>query len=176
MNASATTGVLVAPVPGKSVLIRFDGVSRTYRRGQVRALRAVSLDIENEEYLAITGPSGSGKSTLLYLAAGLDRPDEGSVLFDGATPKSTAEWSGLRATQIGFVFQTFQLIAGLTAAENIELPMLGVFAGENKRRSELLTCSLAWGSAAGRATALRSYPAGKRSAWPSPASWQTLLA
>ena len=119
---------------GQGAIVRFQSVSRTYPRGHVRALRHVSLAIEAESYLAITGPSGSGKSTFLYLATGLDRPDQGEVLFAGRAPASPVEWTRLRATQIGFVFQTFQLIAGLTAIENVELPMLGVLSGQGRRR------------------------------------------
>lgn len=114
-------------------LIRLDGVSRTFARRRVQAIRNLSIRIEREDYLAITGPSGSGKSTLLYLASGLDQPDLGRVYFDEESPKSAVEWTRLRATRIGFVFQTFHLIAGLTAAENIELPMLGVVATEKER-------------------------------------------
>jgi putative ABC transport system ATP-binding protein len=99
----------------------------------VQAIREVSFQIEREEYVAVTGPSGSGKSTLLYLACGLDRADTGTVRFAGTAPKSPAEWTRLRSTQIGFVFQTFQLIAGLTAVENVELPMMGVVASERER-------------------------------------------
>ena len=118
-----------------SALIHFDGVSRTYVHGHVRALCGISLRIEPEDYVAITGPSGSGKTTLLYLAAGMDRPDSGTVLFEGVSRDKPGEWTRLRATRIGFVFQSFQLIASLTAAENVELPMLGVIAGERKRRA-----------------------------------------
>jgi putative ABC transport system ATP-binding protein len=115
-------------------LIWLQAVSRTYPRGHVRATREVTLEIGRGEYVAITGPSGSGKSTLLYLASGLDFPDAGAVFFDGQSPRSTAQWARLRALHIGFVFQTFQLVASLTTAENVELPMLGVVAGESNRR------------------------------------------
>jgi putative ABC transport system ATP-binding protein len=101
----------------------------------VPALRGISLRIEREDYVAITGPSGSGKSTLLYLAAGMDLPDAGKVFFEGVSPEKPGAWTRLRATRIGFVFQSFHLIGGLTAVENVELPMLGVIAGERKRRA-----------------------------------------
>jgi ABC-type lipoprotein export system ATPase subunit len=117
-----------------SALIRFEGVSRTFPRRHVRAIRNVSLSVERGDYLAVTGPSGSGKSTLLYLASGLDHPDEGFIQFEGMIPKSQAEWARLRATRIGFVFQQFHLIAGLTAAENVELPMFGVVRREKERQ------------------------------------------
>jgi putative ABC transport system ATP-binding protein len=100
----------------------------------VQAIRDVSLEIQQQDYVAITGPSGSGKSTLLYLASGLDKADAGTVLFEGSVPASSAEWTRLRATRIGFVFQSFQLIAGLTSVENVELPMFGVTASEKVRR------------------------------------------
>ncbi|MCX6625047.1 MAG: ABC transporter ATP-binding protein, partial [Acidobacteria bacterium] len=114
-------------------LILLDGVWRTYTRGQVVALRGLTLSIERGDYLAITGPSGSGKSTLLYLAGGLDRPSQGRVLFDGVEPKVPARWTALRARRIGFVFQSFHLISGLTAAENVEIAMFGVERNEQRR-------------------------------------------
>jgi len=95
-------------MPGSLILL--DGVWRTYPRGQVVALRGLTLSIERGDYLAITGPSGSGKSTLLYLAGGLDRPTQGRVLFDGVEPKVPARWTTLRARRIGFVFQAFHLM------------------------------------------------------------------
>jgi putative ABC transport system ATP-binding protein len=100
----------------------------------VAALRGVTLSIARGDYLAITGPSGSGKSTLLYLAGGLDRPTRGRVLFDGVEPPSPARWTALRARRIGFIFQAFHLMAGLTAAENVEIAMLGVVSGERQRQ------------------------------------------
>ena len=115
-------------------LILLDDVWRTYTRGQVVALRGLTLSIERGDYLAITGPSGSGKSTLLYLAGGLDRPTRGRVLFDGLDPKVPARWTALRARRIGFVFQSFHLMTGLTAAENVEIAMFGVLRSEQQRK------------------------------------------
>jgi len=119
-------------MPGSLILL--DGVWRTYPRGQVVALRGLTLAIERGDYLAITGPSGSGKSTLLYLAGGLDRPTRGRVLFDGWEPKVPARWTALRARRIGFVFQSFHLMTGLTAAENVEIAMFGVLRSEQQRK------------------------------------------
>jgi putative ABC transport system ATP-binding protein len=102
-------------------------------------MRDVSLEIGSGEYVAITGPSGSGKSTLLYLASGLDYPDAGTAYFDGQAPRTAAQWARLRATRIGFVFQSFHLIASLSAVENVEIPMLGVVAGEKARKERALS-------------------------------------
>ncbi len=85
----------------------------------------VNLDIERGEFVAVVGPSGSGKSTLLGLLAGLDRPTSGSVSIDGEAMEDASEdaLALLRRNNVGFVFQSFQLLANLTARENILLPM-----------------------------------------------------
>jgi putative ABC transport system ATP-binding protein len=112
-------------------MIVLSRVSRTYAVGTepVHALRAVDLTIEAGEYVSIMGPSGSGKSTLLNLLGCLDRPSAGSYRLDGLEvgTLSEDELSRTRRHKIGFVFQFFHLVPRLTAAENIELPM--VFAG-----------------------------------------------
>ena len=91
----------------------------------VSALRGVSLDIDQGEYLAITGPTGSGKSTLLQLLGGLDQPTSGSLELMGTAVEqlSDAELTTLRLTKVGFIFQRFHLMPVLTARENVELPM-----------------------------------------------------
>ena len=91
----------------------------------VSALRGVSLDIDQGEYLAITGPSGSGKSTLLQLLGGLDQPTSGSLELMGTAVEqlSDSELTTLRLTKVGFIFQRFHLMPVLTARENVELPM-----------------------------------------------------
>jgi ABC-type lipoprotein export system ATPase subunit len=104
-----------------------ESVERAYPRGgtTVHALRGVSLEIHPGELLAVEGPSGSGKSTLLQLLGAMDTPTEGRVDFDGR-PLANAkdkELTGLRRDAIGFVFQQFNLIPTLTAAENIEIAM-----------------------------------------------------
>lgn len=102
------------------------------------ALRGVDFSIERGEFVAIMGPSGCGKSTLLHLLGGLDRPSGGELWFDGQRVDGLTEtaWAVLRRKNIGYVFQFFNLIANLSAADNIELPanVAGVPASEAKRR------------------------------------------
>ena len=107
-------------------LLRLERVSRTFGHGRVAALRDASLAIAAGQKLAVTGPSGSGKTTLLSVMAGLDRPDAGRVLFEGRDLYRAGGLARLRARRIGIVFQSFHLLATLTAAENVELPMFGV--------------------------------------------------
>lgn len=112
-------------------MILLSGVERTYMvgGGPVHALRNVHLRIESGDYVSIMGPSGSGKSTLLHILGCLDRPTAGSYRFAGKETAHLAEveLSRLRRDQIGFVFQFFHLVPRLSAAANVELPM--VFAG-----------------------------------------------
>ncbi len=109
----------------------------------VRALRGVSIEIEDGEYVAIMGPSGSGKSTLMHIIGFLDTPTSGKYLFEGVDVSSLTEpeLAELRKWKVGFVFQQFNLLARLRAWENVEIPMIyaGVPARERKRRAlELL--------------------------------------
>ncbi len=109
-------------------MVRLEGVSKVYQRGAslIRAVQGVSLEVAKGEFLAVTGPSGSGKSTLLNLIGGLDRPTEGDVVIEGRSTRglSEAEWTELRRERIGVVFQFFNLLPGLTARENVALPLL----------------------------------------------------
>lgn len=109
-------------------MIELSGVERRFQVGDeiVHALRGVDLPLQDGEYLSIMGPSGSGKSTLLNILGLLDRPDEGSYKIDGEETTTQDEESRARLRQhhIGFVFQAFHLIPRLTAAQNIELPMI----------------------------------------------------
>jgi putative ABC transport system ATP-binding protein len=99
----------------------------------IRAVDGVSLTIDAGQLVALYGPSGSGKSTLLMMAAGIARPDAGTVLFDGRdlTALSRAELTRYRRTQLGFVFQSFRLTPGLTAIDNAALKLL---TGAMRRR------------------------------------------
>ncbi|WP_043779599.1 ABC transporter ATP-binding protein [Amycolatopsis rifamycinica] len=107
--------------------VALEGVSRTYGTGPaaVRAVDDVTIGFPRGSWTAVMGPSGSGKSTLLHLAAGLERADSGRIRL-GDTDIAAAgddELTALRRTRIGFVFQSFNLIGSLTAAENVALPL-----------------------------------------------------
>ena len=117
-------------------------VKKSYRQGEieVHALRDVSLVIEKGEFTAVAGPSGSGKTTLLNLVGGLDAPDAGSIEVDGNAfdQMSPSRLANLRLHKIGFVFQAYNLIPVLSAAENVEFVMLlqGVSARERQQRAK----------------------------------------
>jgi len=123
-------------------LIRIRNISRRYQMAAetVHALRDVSLDIERGEYVAIMGPSGSGKSTLMNLIGCLDTPTSGSYELNG-TDVSRMEDNDLaevRNREIGFIFQTFNLLARSTALRNVELPMVYAGVGSDERREKAL--------------------------------------
>jgi putative ABC transport system ATP-binding protein len=103
------------------------GVVKTYGHGDaaVRALDGVSIDLPAGGYTAVMGPSGSGKSTLMHCLAGLDQVDGGTIQLAGAdvTALSEKQRTQLRRERVGFVFQSFNLLPGLTAAENVRLPL-----------------------------------------------------
>jgi putative ABC transport system ATP-binding protein len=110
--------------------------------GTVRALRGVTLEIPQGDYVAIMGPSGSGKSTLLNLLGCLDRPSGGTILLgeDDVSRLSDDQLSEIRASRIGFVFQSYNLIPQLTVLENIEVPLYYQkrLTGKDRRRSREL--------------------------------------
>jgi putative ABC transport system ATP-binding protein len=114
-------------------------VTKAYPQGThvVHVLRGVSITIRGGEFVTIVGPSGSGKSTLLHLLGALDDPTSGSVHFAGQDLKALSERkrSLLRRRQIGFVFQAFNLLPTLTAAENVALPLLLAGEGQTRRRA-----------------------------------------
>ncbi|MBK6510418.1 MAG: ABC transporter ATP-binding protein [Haliea sp.] len=109
-------------------MIDISGVNKTFILGDstVHALNNINLRIEQGEYLSVMGPSGSGKSTLLNMLGLLDRPDNGRYLLNGVDTQSLDEneRARLRREQIGFVFQSYHLIARLTARENVEMPLM----------------------------------------------------
>ena len=109
-------------------LVTLERVSREYRLGgqTVHAVRDVTLSIDEGVFLAIAGPSGSGKSTLLNLIGCIDEPTSGSIVIDGhdVTGRTPDQLAAYRARTVGFIFQTFNLFPVLTAAENVEYPLL----------------------------------------------------
>ena len=123
-------------------MIRLNKVEKIYLRGseEVRALRGVDLEINPGEFAAVTGPSGAGKTTLLHILGCLDTPIRGEVLFDGVRVDSMTEkdLTGLRREKIGFIFQQFYLIPGLSVADNIALPLLFKREKPDKNRIEEL--------------------------------------
>lgn len=124
-------------------IVQVENVSKEYTLGeqQVQALKNVSLDVEAGVFLAIAGPSGSGKSTLLNLIGCIDVPSQGNIFIDGqnVSGKSPDELSELRATTIGFVFQTFNLLPVLSAEENVEYPLLNIKAlSASERRDRVV--------------------------------------
>ncbi len=124
-----------------SIVLR--GVDKEYRRDEFRIPVLVGLDltIDEGEFLALMGPSGSGKTTLLNLIAGLDRATDGEVIVHGQDlgELSETEITRWRANNVGFIFQTYNLIPVLTALENVELPLLLTRLSRRKRRENVMT-------------------------------------
>jgi len=125
-------------VSGAAVVV--EHVRKGFEGGRISALEDVSLRLEPGELVALTGPSGCGKSTLLNLIGALDRPDAGEIRVDGEDVGRLADPSRYRAETVGFVFQFHNLITTLTAAENVQVPMLGhgSRAARESRARELL--------------------------------------
>ncbi len=136
-------------------LIRVNGVNKTFLLGDepVHALNNIQLQIQSGEYLSVMGPSGSGKSTLLNMLGLLDVPDNGEYWLAGAdtVPMNEEQRALYRRQQIGFVFQSYHLIPRLSAAENIELPLIlaGIAPAERKKRLQPIIEKLGLESRAG---------------------------
>jgi putative ABC transport system ATP-binding protein len=128
--------------PKGDVVIRIEGITKEYVMGEsvIRALRGVDLLIHQNEYLAVMGPSGSGKSTLMNMLGCLDTPSSGRYEFNGKDVASMEddELAEIRNREIGFVFQTFNLLPRSTSLQNVELPLIyaGIKAHERRRRAE----------------------------------------
>ncbi|HEY6461967.1 MAG TPA: ABC transporter ATP-binding protein [Polyangiaceae bacterium] len=128
---------------GDESIVKLRGVSKAYTRGgeSVPVLEGLDLDVPGASYEALMGPSGSGKTTLLNLIAGLDRPSSGSVevagkRLEGLGEGPLAKW---RASTLGFVFQSYNLLPVLTALENVELPLLLTSLGSAERKKRAQT-------------------------------------
>ncbi len=123
-------------------LIDVRGLTKVYGEGPaaVEALRGVDFSLEQGEFIAVMGPSGSGKSTFLHLLGCLDRPTSGSYRLDGeeVSGLSRDQLAAIRSRKIGFVFQSFNLLARTSALENVELPMLyaGIGSAERIKRAQ----------------------------------------
>jgi len=124
-------------------IVQIRELTKLYAQGeiQVTALDRITLDIAASEFLALMGPSGSGKSTLLHIIAGVDRPTSGKCLVQGidVTRLNESELADWRNHNVGFIFQTFNLIPVLTAAENVELPLLLTRLSKAQRREQVKT-------------------------------------
>ena len=135
MNAAMTSAASVSSV----ITLSARDIRRDYRLGGevVHAVRGVSLDVVEGEYVAIVGPSGCGKSTMLNLLGAIDRPDSGSVMIRGqdVARMRDAEATRFRLEHIGFVFQRFHLMPALSARENVELPMAEARVPKAERRN-----------------------------------------
>jgi putative ABC transport system ATP-binding protein len=122
-------------------LVRVTDAHKVYARGaeRVDVLKGLHLEVQPGEFLALMGPSGSGKSTLLNLIGGLDRPTSGQVVVGGRdlTRASSRELAGWRAEHVGFVFQFYNLLPVLTAARNVELPLLLTRLSRAERRKRV---------------------------------------
>ena len=136
-------GAAHMPVSHSAVTLSIKDVTKTYQMGSeaVHALRGVSLDIGDNEYVAIMGPSGSGKSTLMNMIGCLDVPTSGSYTLVGqeVSDMDEDELADIRNRKIGFVFQTFNLVPRSNVFHNVELPLIyaGIGKAERKRRAEL---------------------------------------
>src|SRR6201984_219298 len=131
--------------PRGDVVIRIEGITKEYVMGHtiIQALRGVTLQIRRNEYLAVMGPSGSGKSTLMNMLGCLDTPSSGRYEFNGRNVKEMDddELAAIRNREIGFVFQTFNLLPRATSLRNVELPL--IYAGmDPEARQERATQAL----------------------------------
>src|SRR3954466_9352008 len=124
-------------------IVTIRNLSKIYRQGEINvtALNNISLDIQQGEFLTLMGPSGSGKSTLLHIIAGIDRPTNGECHVQGVdvTRLNESQLADWRNQNVGFVFQTFNLIPVLTAFENVELPLLLTKLPSRRRKEQVKT-------------------------------------
>ena len=125
-------------------MITLEGITKVYRAGEVEvpALKGVSLHISEGEFVAIMGPSGSGKSTLMNVIGCLDQPTEGRYILDGydVSALTDDQLAWIRNRKIGFVFQSFNLIPRVSAAHNVEMPL--IYAGDSVQRRERAMAAL----------------------------------
>jgi len=134
-------------------MIEIESITKVYQMGEteVRALDGVSLKIENGEWVAITGPSGSGKSTLMAILGCLDSPTSGSYQLDGldVAKMRDDQLASVRNKKIGFVFQTFNLLARTSALENVTLPLLYATGNHQRDRAKAALAAVGLGDRMG---------------------------
>ena len=111
------------------------GLHKSYEEGRIAALRGMDFEVARGEFVAIVGPSGCGKSTLLHLLAALDRPDAGTIRVDDHDVAAERSLDHYRARHVGLVFQLHNLLPSLTAAENVQVPMLELRLSARERRA-----------------------------------------
>jgi len=141
MQTSVVTSA--APEPINRVMVSLRGLRKTYRRGQeeISVLNGIDLDIAEGAFEALMGPSGSGKTTLLNLIAGIDRPSAGTIHVAGMdiSKQSEGELADWRAQHVGYIFQFYNLLPVLTAAENVEIPLLLATLSKSERQARVRT-------------------------------------
>ena len=159
------------------VIIEAGEVYKTYDTGRVKvpALRGVDLQVTRGEMVAIMGPSGCGKTTLLNCLSGLDEIDSGSITIGGAdlVRMKDNEKTRYRATRMGYVFQSFNLLPVLTVLENVEMPLLVSRTKASQAREQAESAIEMVGLADWKSHYPRSSPAGSSNGWPSPGLWST---
>ncbi|MFA4828373.1 MAG: ABC transporter ATP-binding protein [Thermodesulfovibrionales bacterium] len=125
----------------KTAIVQIKNLFKSYKRGSqiIPVLQDITLDIADNEFMALMGPSGSGKSTLLNLIAGIDKADSGSISVGGVaiTTLSETELAKWRSSHVGFIFQFYNLIPVLTAFENVELPLLLTGLSRKERKEHV---------------------------------------
>ena len=131
------------------ILIKVENVNKTYQRGgeTLTVLDQLNLDVPKQDFLALMGPSGSGKSTLLNLMGGLDTPTSGGIGINGVQldQMNAKQLSSWRSSNVGFIFQFYNLLPVLTADKNVELPLLLTNLSKSQRKDHVLTAMKAVG-------------------------------
>ena len=150
-NGNSPEAAEVAEKAPQDSIIVMRNIWKTYQMGveELHALKGVSFDVKRNEYLAIIGPSGSGKSTLMNLIGCLDSPSQGDYWINGnlVSAMTDDELARIRNKEVGFVFQTFNLLARATALHNVELPLIyaGMRAGERHDKAQAALASVELG-------------------------------
>lgn len=140
-ETTPTVNPAQAVIKNPAPAIHARNLKRSYQDGRIVALRGVDLDVSQGEFVAICGPSGCGKSTLLNIVTSIDKPDDGTIEVFGRDllRMKSADADAFRASDVGLVFQLHNLLPHLSAAENVQVPMLGRNANRNDRANRAAT-------------------------------------